>query len=74
MNILKSLLDWTKAKDELVAFAEGKQTSLKPALIGAAKVLLIAFVGYYLIKSALGIIPMLIIVGVALALLRGLSR
>ena len=74
METLKSLLDWTKAKNEVIAFAEGKQTGLKPALIAAAKVLLIAFLAYYLIKSALGIVPVLIVVGVVLALLRGLSR
>lgn len=74
MNTLKSLLDWSKAKDEIKAFAEGKQTGLKPALIAAAKVLLISYLAYFLIKAALGIVPVLIVVGVAIALLRGLSR
>ena len=74
MKIMRTITDWYTAKDELAKFAEGKSTGLKPAVVAVAKMAIIAYLVYFLIKSALSLIPTLIIIGLALSFLRGQSR
>jgi uncharacterized membrane protein len=74
MRILRTVIEWYQAKEQVVAFAEGKTPGLKPALFAAAKVVLLTYLVYFLIKSALSIVPVIIIIGLALMILKGLTK
>lgn len=74
MKIMRTIVEWYQAKDQVIAFAEGKTQGLKPALCAAAKVVLLTYLVYFLIKSALSVVPVVIIIGLALMLLKGLNK
>lgn len=74
MKIMKTIVEWYHAKDQVAAFAEGKTPDLKVALFAAAKVVLLTYLVYFLIKSALSIVPVVIIIGLALMLLKGMNK
>lgn len=74
MKIMRAIVEWYQAKDQVIAFAEGKTPGLKPALFATAKVVLLTYLVYFLIKSALSVVPVVIIIGLALMLLKGLNK